>query len=66
VAHAFRVGTVWVNYYRTVSPATPFGGYEQSGLGREMGLESLRKYTQVKSVWVEPSGKTRDPVFIPG
>lgn len=61
VAHALRVGTVWVNTYRIVGPGTPFGGYKQSGIGREMGLESLREYTQTKSVWIELSGQTRDP-----
>jgi aldehyde dehydrogenase (NAD+) len=61
VAHALRVGTVWVNSYRTISFNTPFGGYKMSGLGRENGLESIKEYTQVKSVWVELSGQTRDP-----
>lgn len=61
VAHALKVGTVWLNSYRTVSFNTPFGGYKMSGLGRENGLEVLNEYTNVKSVWVELSGQTRDP-----
>jgi (Z)-2-((N-methylformamido)methylene)-5-hydroxybutyrolactone dehydrogenase len=61
VAHKLRAGTVWVNTYRTVSFDVPFGGYRQSGFGRENGLESLHEYTQVKSIWVELSGQTRDP-----
>src|SRR5215218_7770717 len=61
VAHALRAGTVWVNSYRTLSFNTPFGGYKQSGIGRENGLESIREYTQVKSIWIELSGETRDP-----
>ncbi|HEY6581441.1 MAG TPA: aldehyde dehydrogenase family protein [Rubrobacter sp.] len=61
VAHALRAGTVWVNSYRTISFNTPFGGYKQSGIGRENGLESIREYTQVKSIWIELSGETRDP-----
>ena len=61
VAHALRAGTVWINSYRTVSFTAPFGGYKESGLGRENGLESLKEYTEVKSVWVELSGQTRDP-----
>jgi (Z)-2-((N-methylformamido)methylene)-5-hydroxybutyrolactone dehydrogenase len=61
VAHALRAGTVWVNSYRTFSFNTPFGGYKMSGIGRENGLESINEYTQVKSVWVELSGQTRDP-----
>jgi acyl-CoA reductase-like NAD-dependent aldehyde dehydrogenase len=61
VAHALRAGTVWINSYRTLSFNTPFGGYKMSGMGTENGLESLRAYTQTKSVWVELSGQTRDP-----
>ena len=61
VAHALKAGTVWVNSYRTVSFNAPFGGYKMSGLGRENGVESIREYTQSKSVWVELSGQTRDP-----
>jgi (Z)-2-((N-methylformamido)methylene)-5-hydroxybutyrolactone dehydrogenase len=64
VAHALRVGTVWVNSYRTVSFNAPFGGYKMSGLGRENGLESVNEYIQVKSVWVELSGQTRDPFML--
>ena len=61
VAHALKAGTIWVNSYRTLSFNTPFGGYKQSGIGRENGLESVNEYTQTKSVWVELSGQTRDP-----
>ena len=61
VAHALKAGTVWINSYRTVSFNAPFGGYKMSGLGRENGVESIREYTQVKSVWVELSGQTREP-----
>jgi (Z)-2-((N-methylformamido)methylene)-5-hydroxybutyrolactone dehydrogenase len=64
VAHALRAGTVWINAYRTVSFNTPFGGFKQSGFGRENGLEALHEYTQVKSVWVELSGQTRDPFVV--
>ncbi len=61
VAHALKAGTVWINAYRAVSYTAPFGGYKQSGIGRENGLETLHEYTQTKTVWVELSGKTRDP-----
>lgn len=61
VAHALRAGTVWINSYRTLSFNTPFGGYKQSGLGRENGLESVNEFTETKAVWVELSGNTRDP-----
>jgi aldehyde dehydrogenase (NAD+) len=52
VAHALRVGTVWVNMYHTLDTGSPFGGYKQSGYGRELGRHALDLYTQVKSVWV--------------
>ena len=61
VAHALKAGTVWVNSYRTLAFNAPFGGYKESGLGRENGLESLKDYTEVKTVWIELSGETRDP-----
>ena len=59
-----KAGTVWVNSYRTLSFNAPFGGYKQSGLGRENGLESVNEYTQTKTVWIELSGKTRAPVTL--
>ncbi|MGH3089222.1 MAG: aldehyde dehydrogenase [Rubrobacteraceae bacterium] len=61
VAHALRVGTVWVNSYRTLSFNTPFGGYKTSGIGRENGLDAINEFTETKAVWVELSGQTRDP-----
>jgi (Z)-2-((N-methylformamido)methylene)-5-hydroxybutyrolactone dehydrogenase len=64
VAHSLRAGTVWINAYRTVSFNTPFGGFKMSGFGRENGLESIEEYTQLKSVWVELSGQTRDPFTV--
>ena len=51
-AHALRAGTVWVNMYHTLDTGSPFGGYKQSGYGRELGKHALDLYTQVKSVWV--------------
>ncbi|MGH8929420.1 MAG: aldehyde dehydrogenase [Egibacteraceae bacterium] len=61
VAHALRVGTVWINAYRVVTFSAPFGGFKASGMGRENGLEVVSAYTEVKTVWVELSGQTRDP-----
>ncbi|MFN3466419.1 MAG: aldehyde dehydrogenase family protein, partial [Candidatus Brocadiales bacterium] len=51
-ARRLRAGTVWINTYNAFDAASPFGGYKQSGFGRELGLHSLELYTQVKSVWV--------------
>lgn len=52
IASKLRAGTVWVNCYNTFDAASPFGGYKQSGIGREMGSYALENYTEVKSVWV--------------
>ena len=48
-----RAGTVWVNNYRQVSYSMPFGGFKESGLGREIGPEALDEYTEIKSVWID-------------
>ncbi|MGM0922836.1 MAG: aldehyde dehydrogenase family protein [Bacillota bacterium] len=52
VASKLKAGTVWVNCYNAFDAASPFGGYKQSGLGREMGSYALSNYTEVKSVWI--------------
>ncbi len=51
-AQAIQAGTVWVNNYGLFDAAVPFGGYKESGFGREMGKDALELYTQVKTVWV--------------
>lgn len=51
-ARDVKAGTVWVNCYNCFDAASPFGGYKQSGFGRELGKYALELYTQVKSVWV--------------
>ena len=61
VAHAVNAGTVWVNTYRVLAYNVPYGGFNQSGIGRENGLEGLDAYLQTKSVWIELSGQSRDP-----
>ena len=61
VASRLRAGTVWINNYRKTSYATPFGGYQQSGLGRENGPDALLDYTEEKSVWVDTGAGVRDP-----
>ncbi|MBI3953379.1 MAG: aldehyde dehydrogenase family protein [Chloroflexi bacterium] len=55
VARRLKAGTVWVNMYNMMSTESPFGGYRQSGFGRELGAHALELYTQVKSVWVDLS-----------
>jgi len=61
VAHAVNAGTVWVNTYRVLAYNVPYGGFNQSGIGRENGLEGLDAYLQTKSVWIELTGQSRDP-----
>ncbi|HXT69203.1 MAG TPA: aldehyde dehydrogenase family protein [Vicinamibacterales bacterium] len=53
VASRLKAGTVWVNTYNVYDTAAPFGGYKQSGFGREMSRYALDYYTQVKTVWVD-------------
>ena len=55
MARALRAGQVWVNGYGTLPYTTPFGGYKQSGVGREGGRDALAEYTQVKNVSLELS-----------
>lgn len=61
VAARLRAGTVWINNYRKTGYATPFGGYKQSGIGRENGADALREYTEEKSVWVDMGQGVKDP-----
>jgi aldehyde dehydrogenase (NAD+) len=55
VAQRLEAGTVWINTYHPLDAASPFGGYKQSGYGRELGAYALDLYTQIKSVWVDLS-----------
>lgn len=55
VARQIRAGTIWINSYRVTEPQSPFGGYGQSGIGREGGARALNSYMQVKSTWVDTS-----------
>jgi aldehyde dehydrogenase (NAD+) len=52
LAGSLRTGTVWVNCYQQMDPAVPFGGYKQSGYGRESGLEQIEEYLNTKAVWM--------------
>jgi len=53
VVARLQAGTCWINNYNITPVEIPFGGYKQSGLGRENGLAALEHYTQLKSVYVE-------------
>ena len=50
LAAELRAGTVWINCYNIFDAALPFGGYKQSGWGREMGHDALELYTEIKAV----------------
>ncbi len=52
---ALKAGTVWINCYNLIDPATPFGGFKQSGWGREHGRQAMELYSETKSVWVNLS-----------
>ena len=61
VSKALKAGTVWVNTYRMLSFMSPFGGYKQSGLGRESGQQAIYEYLQPKCVWVSYATEVPDP-----
>ena len=64
LSEKLRVGTVWVNTYRAVSFTSPFGGYKRSGLGRESGLDAIKEYLQVKSVWIATQPSIANPFIL--
>ena len=54
-AAALKAGTIWINCYNLIDPATPFGGFRQSGWGREHGRQAMELYSETKSIWVNLS-----------
>ncbi|CAE6898215.1 MULTISPECIES: aldehyde dehydrogenase [Paraburkholderia] len=64
MAERLQSGTVWVNTYRAVSYMSPFGGYKDSGLGRENGAHAINDYLQTKSVWINTGAPTGNPFVI--
>jgi len=52
MASKLKAGTVWINTYNIFDVALPFGGYKQSGFGRELGAQALESYTELKSVYL--------------
>jgi acyl-CoA reductase-like NAD-dependent aldehyde dehydrogenase len=59
-----RAGTVWVNAYRVVSFLAPFGGFKESGIGRENGADAIYDYLEAKSVFINPKPGTVPNPFI--
>ena len=60
IAGEMEAGTVWINEYHLLNPGMPFGGYKQSGIGREMGTEGLLCYLEVKHLWESDCNKRSD------
>lgn len=58
---AIKAGTVWVNTYRALSYSSPFGGFRRSGLGREGGVDAVKSFMHVKSVWISTKSDVADP-----
>jgi acyl-CoA reductase-like NAD-dependent aldehyde dehydrogenase len=56
IADRMRTGTVWINDYHLIDPKRPFGGYKQSGIGRELGTQGFDAYRQVKHIHANPGG----------
>lgn len=54
MAGAIKAGTVWINTYAYLTPMAPYGGYKESGYGRELGTQGIENYTQVKTVFISP------------
>jgi len=59
-----RAGRLWVNTYRLSSLFVPFGGFKESGYGRESGLDAIRDYTDTKGVFIDVSGRPVADPFI--
>ena len=64
VSGRLRSGICWVNTYRAISPMAPFGGFNQSGYGREAGLDAVLDYTRTRTVWVNTSDKPMANPFV--
>jgi len=63
IAKNLRTGTVWINDWHLLNPQAPFGGYKQSGVGREHGIYGLKEYTEIKHIHVDQGVPRRDRYF---
>ena len=64
VSSKIKAGICWINTYRAISPIAPFGGYNQSGYGREAGIDAIYDYTRTKTTWINTSDKPMENPFI--
>lgn len=64
IANRLRAGTVWINEYHLMNERVPFGGYKQSGIGREFGLDGIKEYTETKHIYIdEIKDKSKKPWY---
>ena len=64
VSSKIKAGICWINTYRAISPIAPFGGYNQSGYGREAGIDTIYDYTRTKTTWINTSDQPMQNPFI--
>ncbi|MFT5066959.1 MAG: acyl-CoA reductase-like NAD-dependent aldehyde dehydrogenase [Reinekea sp.] len=64
VSARLKAGICWVNTYRAISPIAPFGGYNQSGYGREAGIDAIHEYTRTKTTWINTSDSPMANPFV--
>ena len=64
VSSRIRSGITWVNTYRAISPIAPFGGFNESGYGREAGTEAILDYTRTKTTWINTSDSPMSNPFV--
>lgn len=64
VSKRLKAGICWVNTYRAISPIAPFGGFNQSGYGREAGMDSILDYTRTKTTWINTSAEPMANPFV--
>jgi len=64
VSSKIKAGICWINTYRAISPIAPFGGYNQSGYGREAGIDAIYDYTRTKTTWINTSDEPMENPFI--
>lgn len=64
MSEKLQAGTVWVNTYRAVSFMAPFGGYKDSGLGRENGIDAVKAFLETKSVWINSGAVAGNPFVL--
>lgn len=64
VSKRMRAGICWINTYRAISPVAPFGGFNESGYGRESGVESVLDYTRTRTTWISTSNEPMANPFV--